>query len=161
MHDLRVPDFSKTPVAMSDLVLASTGATRVATANVDPQLQRVLVAPPTTIRQFSRGETVTVLAELYDNRKDDARPLRVTTSVVDSSGRVVYRSEEPVEAFSFEPERRSHRHTANIPMRDLSPGEYVVRVVLADVEDARLMKEVAIAVEDEHRIAANTMSATN
>jgi VWFA-related protein len=161
MHDLRVPDFSKTPVAMSDLVLASTGATRVATANVDPHLQQVLVAPPTTIRRFTRGETVTVLAELYDNRKGDATPLRVTTSVVDSAGRVVYRSEEPVEAFSFEPERRSYRHTANIPMRDFSPGEYVVRVVLADIEDARLAKEVAIAVQDDNRIAANTMSATN
>ena len=161
MHDLRVPDFSKTPVAMSDLVLASTGATRVVTANVDPQLQRVLVVPPTTTRQFSRGETVTVLAELYDNRKHDARPLTVTTSVVDSSGRVLYRSAERVEAFSFEPERGSYRHTANIPMRDFSPGEYVVRVAVADGEDARLVKEVAIAVQDENRIAANPISATN
>jgi hypothetical protein len=103
---------------------------------------------------------VTVLAELYDNRKDGARPLRVTTSVVDSSGRVVHRSEEPVEAFAFEPERRSYRHTANIPMRDFSPGEYVVRVAVADGEDAVLVKEVAIAVQDEYRIAANTTSAT-
>ena len=161
MHDLRVPDFSKAPIAMSDLVLASTGATRVVTANIDPQLQRVLVVPPTTIRQFTRGETLTVLAELYDNRKHDATPLRVTTSVIDSSGRVVYRSEEPVEAFTFEPSRKSYRHTANIPMRDLAPGEYVVRVVVSGVEDARLAKEVAIAVQDDNRIAANTTSATN
>ena len=102
-----------------------------------------------------------MLAELYDNRKHDAGPLTVATSVVDSSGRVLYRSEEPVEAFSFEPERRSYRHTANIPMRDFSPGEYVVRVAVADGEDARLVKEVAIAVQDEGRIAANTISATN
>jgi VWFA-related protein len=161
MHELRVPDFSKTAVAMSDLVLASTGATRVVTANLDPQLKQVLVVPPTTIRQFTREETVTVLAELYDNRKHDVRPLRVTTSVIDSRGRVVHRSEEPVEAFSFEPERRSYRHTANVPMRDFAPGEYVVRVVVSGVEDARATKEVAIAVHDEHRLAESTLSATN
>ena len=161
MHELRVPDFGKAPVTMSDLVLASSGGTRVVTANVDPQLQQVLVVPPTTIRRFTRGETVTVLAELYDNRKRDARPLRITTSVVDSSGRVVHRSEEPVEASSFEPGRRSYRHTASIGLRDLSPGEYVVRVVVSGHEDSRLAKDVAIAVQDDSRIAGNTPSATN
>jgi VWFA-related protein len=161
MHDLRVPDFGKAPVAMSDLVLASTGGTRVVTANVDPQLQQALMVPPTTTRHFTRGETVTVLAELYDNRKHDTRPLRVTTSVVDSSGRVVHRSEEPVEAPLFEPERRSYRHSVSIPMRDFSPGEHVVRLVVSGVEGARVAKDVAIAVQDDNRIAANTMSATN
>jgi hypothetical protein len=45
-------------------------------------------------------------------------------------------------------------------MRNFSPGEYVVRVAVADGEDAVLVKEVAIAVQDEYRIAANTTSAT-
>jgi hypothetical protein len=46
-------------------------------------------------------------------------------------------------------------------MRDFSPGEYVVRLVVSGVEDARVAKDVAIAVEDDNRIAANTRSATN
>jgi VWFA-related protein len=161
IHDLRVPDFRKEPVAISDLILASSGAARVVTTNLDPQLQRVLLVPPTTIRQFMRDETVTVLAELYDNRKHDVAPLRVTTSVADASGRVVSRTEERVEAFAFEPERHSYRHTVNIPMRDFSPGEYVVKVVVSGGGDSPLTKEVAIAVWEETRVAVNATSATN
>jgi hypothetical protein len=104
---------------------------------------------------------LTVLAELYDNRKHDARPLSVTTSVVDSSGRVVHRSEEPVEAFAFEPERHAYRHTATIPMRDLAPGDYVVSVAVTGLDGAPVVKEVAIAVHDDNRMAANTVAATD
>jgi hypothetical protein len=52
-------------------------------------------------------------------------------------------------------DRRAHRHA------DRDHREYVVRVVVSGVEDARVAKEVAIAVQDENRIAASTMAATN
>jgi hypothetical protein len=158
IHDLRVPDFRKPPVAMSDLVVASAGATRVATINVDSQLQGVLTVPPTTSRQFAPSDTITVIGEVYDNRKNDIRPLRVTTSVADASGTVVYRSEEPIESFAFEPTRRSYRHRISIPLRGVAPGEYVLKVVVTGSGDAPVTREVAIAVQDDTRVALNTTS---
>ena len=149
MHELRVPDFKKPPIAMSQVLLASRGATRVVTLNVDPSLQGVLTAPPTTIRRFDQNDVLTVFAEIYDNRKDDAVPVRLTTTIADSSGRVVYRSEESVEAFGFEPERHSFRHHPAIPLKDLAPGDYMLRIVAEPQrgEEGAVSREVAFSVQ--------------
>jgi VWFA-related protein len=160
IHDLRVPDLRKPPIAISDLLVASASATRVATIYVDPQLQGVLTIPPTTSRQFASSDTITVIGEVYDNRKEDIRPLRVTTSVTDVSGAVVYRAEEAIESFAFEPKRRSYRHRVSVPLRGIAPGEYVLKVVVTGGGDAPVTKEIAIAVQDDTRVAMNTSSGT-
>ena len=128
LHDLDVPAFHRMPVGMSHLVLASQSAIRTATANVDESLKTTLTLPPTVAREFPRDDVLTVMAELYDNRKDGVAPLAVTTSVTDAGDRVVFRSEERVEAFAFEPMRRAYRHSVQVPLRDLAPGDYVLRV---------------------------------
>jgi VWFA-related protein len=155
MHDVRVPDFAAQPVALSDLVLASVGATRLATTTVDAMLKDVLTVPPTAIRQFEPRDTLTVLAELYDNRKRGTDPVRVTTSVADADGRVVWRLEESVEAFAFDPKTGAYRHHPAIALKDLAPGEYVVKVeVQPSSADRPQVREVPFSVRTSSPLVA-------
>lgn len=156
IHDLRVPDFTTIPIAMSDVVLASTGAMRVASTNADPALEGVLAAPPTAIRRFEQPDTLSVLAEVYDNRKGSSTPVRLTTTVADASGRVVYRSEEPVESFAFDPSTRGFRHRAQVALADFAPGDYVLRIEAQEADtERRAVKEVPFAVRQASPTAAD------
>jgi VWFA-related protein len=148
LHDVTVPDFAKSPVAMSQLLLASRGATRIATTTVDPVLKDALDVPPTAIREFDQADTMTVLAEIYDNRPKGVEPVAVTTTVTDDHGIVSYRTEERIEGVAHEPQRRAYRHRLAIPMRDLMPGRYVLRVTAQPSKAGvgAVVREVAFSV---------------
>src|SRR5262249_17931259 len=68
MYDLDVPDFSKAPLDMSGLALASAwaGAERP-TASPDPVFKDVLPGPPVAAREFPRNDTLAYFVEVYDN----------------------------------------------------------------------------------------------
>jgi VWFA-related protein len=156
LNDLVVPDFVKVQIGMSQLLLGSRGATRIATTTVDPVLKDALTVPPTAIREFDQADTMTLLAEIYDNRMKSAEPVTVLTTVSNDQGMVTFRSEEKIEAFAFEPRRHAYRHRVEIPMRDLAPGRYVVRVAAQPTKagaDA-IVREVPFSV-------AKSVSATN
>lgn len=69
-----------------------------------------------------------MFAELYDNRDRATEAVVVATTLTDASGKVVFRAEEPVEAFSFEPPRKSWTHRVEIPLADVQRGGHVLRV---------------------------------
>jgi VWFA-related protein len=67
MYDLEVPDFSKPPLAMSALTLTSRLTSSILTV-ASTTIRPVVPAPPTSTREFSAGDTLSVYAEVYDNR---------------------------------------------------------------------------------------------
>jgi VWFA-related protein len=148
LHDLVVPDFAKAQIGMSQLLVASRGATRIATTTLDPMLKEALDVPPTAIREFDQADVMTAFAEVYDNRTKGVEPVLLVTTVTGDQGIVAFRSEERVDAFAFEPQRHAYRHRVAIPMRELAPGRYVLRMTAqpskAGAEPA--MREVAFTV---------------
>ena len=58
--------------------MTAKSAIRIPTANPDPQLKDVLPAAPTANRDFPRGDTLAIFAEVYDNQP--APPHRVSIS---------------------------------------------------------------------------------
>jgi VWFA-related protein len=128
IHDVVVPTFDVAPLAVSDLVVASTAGAQTPATNVDAALKDSLRLPPTALREFDPSDGLTMLAEVYDNRKDNRGPITVTTVLTDDADRVAFRAEEQVDASTFEPLRRAYRHVVSTPLRDLSPGTYRLRV---------------------------------
>ena len=57
-YDLDVPDFTKGPLAMSGIVIASGEAQSVMTAKADEELRTVLPLPPTASREFRAADTL-------------------------------------------------------------------------------------------------------
>jgi VWFA-related protein len=122
MYDLEVPDFSKAPLAMSAPALTSrqsSAALTVASTTVRP----VVPEAPAATRDFATGDTLSMYAEVYDNRAKDAHRLdllaelrrpdgtRIGAAVTDqrANGQVLQKFE------------------ATVPL-DVPPGTYVLHV---------------------------------
>ena len=148
IHDLVVPDYGAMPIALSHLLLGAKDTAQAMTTKPDPELNGRLPVPPTASRRFVRGDTLTVFGEVYDNRSKGSEPLVIVTTVTGSSGQVAFRSEETVEPGSFEPARRSWTHRVEIPLAEVNPGEYVLRVEARprSADSAAVSREVVFQV---------------
>jgi len=125
-YDLDVPDFSDGPLALSGLVLGSAAVRVVPTAGTFVPLQGVIAAPPTTFRDFLAGDTLSVVADVYDNEWKTAHTLDITTSV--RQGGVVKFHKEGERTTADLAQGGSFVHNAAVPLKDLAPGDYTLRV---------------------------------
>jgi hypothetical protein len=97
-------------------------------------LSKALPGPPTTVRQFTAADVLSLYAEAYDNRpsKERARDgaMVVMTTIYDSQDAVVFRAIDeglrpaPASGASTYPVRRT------VPLTGLEPGAYVLEVAL-------------------------------
>jgi VWFA-related protein len=127
-YDVEVPDYSKTPFALSGVLLTSSSAGIYTTANQDAEWSGLLPAPPIVSRTFSPSETLTWFAEVYDNTSQQAHAINYTTSVQDArDGRTLLTSRDNrvIQAGS---RGIAQGFTTSLPLRDLMPGMYVLHV---------------------------------
>jgi hypothetical protein len=150
LHDLDVPNYADAPLGASQIVLASMRGLLKATANVDQDLKQVITLPPTAERVFMAGDEVTAFAELYDNRKQTKEPITLLLTVSDDGGRIVFRTEEELHADAFDAIRKAYRHTTSIPVKQLAPGDYVLRLTALPRNGSRadVTREVAFSVRN-------------
>jgi hypothetical protein len=128
-YDLDVPEFGKKPLALSGLVLTSAFARLVPTAGAVPLLKDALPAPPTATRVFYPFDTLAVMAEVYDG-ETTPHTLDVVTSLSAGDGTAAYRSadERSTSARRGDVAGAPLVHTAQIPLKDVAPGIYTLRL---------------------------------
>ncbi|PYQ41883.1 MAG: hypothetical protein DMF77_14705 [Acidobacteria bacterium] len=124
-YDLDVPEFDKQPLALSGLVLTSATAGLVPTAGTAPLLKDVLPGPATANRTFYPFDTLALFMEIYDGEKT-AHSLDVATTLTAGDGHVAYRVAE--ERSTASAKGAAIVHTAQIPLKDVPPGIYTLRV---------------------------------
>jgi hypothetical protein len=95
-------------------------------------LRDVLPGPPTTTREFSPDDTLTLFTEVYDNtgraRQDPPYVIKVTTRLVDANGQIVrLASEERAARAALRPSG-GHGFTLRLPLERVEPGQYVLQV---------------------------------
>jgi len=125
--DLEIPDFSRSALSMSQLLLSSASAGRTPTSPDAPSLRGRLPGPPTAIRDFALEDTLAVYAEIYDN--DAARPHTVDLTCT-------VRTDDGTQVFVTREERSSrdlgtggsYAFLTKIPLQDLVPGRFVLSV---------------------------------
>ncbi len=128
LYDLVVPDFTDAPLMMSGLVLTSGAAAGTPTPKADPELAKVLPAPPTTARTFAAGDALAIFTEVYDNKPGTPHSVDITASVLADDGHVVYKTEDVRQSSELGGTRGGYGYTAEIPLKDVAPGLYVLRV---------------------------------
>ena len=143
--DVVVPDAKRDGLAMSSLVVSGSAAGRVPSANEDARFTAILGRPPTTARQFSRGDTLMVYAE-FGGPRARAEDIELATILRDAAGRELVHRTEPRTEARFAP-GQGFAYAVDLPLMPLAPGDYVLRV------EARvpglagpLAREVAFAV---------------
>jgi VWFA-related protein len=127
-YDLEVPDFANTPLSMSGLVLTAEEAGQVPNPRPDPELQKLLPGSPITSREFTSSDTLTVLAEVYDNKARQPHTLRIAAMVLADDGRTMLAQNEERSTSELQGGRGGFGYTTSIPLRGLAAGLYLVRV---------------------------------
>jgi VWFA-related protein len=138
--DLDVPDFYKPPLAMSGLTLTSVASTLAPTARVkDDPVSPLLRQPPTTTREFTRDDQLTLFAEVYENQQNvPPHKVDIATEVRADGGRVVFSNSEERSSTELQGSLSAeagkaktgggYGYTVQIPLKDFAPGLYVVHV---------------------------------
>jgi VWFA-related protein len=131
IYDLDAPDFSKGPLSMSAIALASGSGSRVPTASPDPSVNEfkdVLPAAPTASRDFTRGDTLALFTEIYDNIGKTPHRVEITATVLADDGKVVHTTSDERKSDELHGSAGGgYGYTTQIPLT-FAPGRYVLRV---------------------------------
>jgi VWFA-related protein len=127
-YDLEVPDFTKEPLTVSGIVIASGQGQTVLTAKPDEELKGVLPVPATASRTFRAGDALATFVEVYDNQPTPPHKVDITTSVLTDEGRVVFNTHEERESTELQGKAGGYGVTSQIPLTGFTPGLYVLKV---------------------------------
>ena len=127
-YDLEVPDFAKTPFTMSGIALTSITASQIPTAHPDEQTRGVLPAPAASIRSFPQNDELALFAEIYDNEAKTPHKVDITTTVTTDEGKVMFKTDEQRDTVDFQGKTGGFGYSTRVPMKDLAPGLYVLKV---------------------------------
>jgi VWFA-related protein len=126
--DLDVPDFLKSPFSISGLVLTSAAGASLPSARADEQLKMVMPGPPVALRSFPQNDEVVLFVEVYDNAGANPHKVDITSRVTTDEGKVLFKTDETRDSSDLGGQRGGYGYTARIPMKDLAPGSYVLKV---------------------------------
>jgi VWFA-related protein len=157
--DLDAPDFSKAPLTMSGIALASASLSRVPTADPaafqkggpvtgGPSFKDVLPAPFTASREFPRNDTLAMFSEIYDNAGSTPHEVDITASILSDDGKVMFSKADVRGSEDLHGASGGYGYTTTIPLTGFAPGRYVLRVEAK----SRLGNAPAIAREVEFRV---------
>jgi VWFA-related protein len=128
LYDLEVPDFYKAPLTMSGLALTAASASQTATLKPKDPLGDVLPGPPTTAREFARGDELRLFAEFYENaRNAPPHMLDFRAELRADGGRVVQSAVDERSSTELDKGTGGYGFEARLPL-DVEPGLYVVHV---------------------------------
>lgn len=125
--DLVVPDFSQQELAMSGILLTSSGAGLTPTPRSDEELKKLLPAPPTTIRGFATVESLAGYVDVYDAIKAP-HSVDITTTVTRVDGTKVFSTTEERQSSEFGGGKGGYGAQFEVNLKDFTPGLYVLKV---------------------------------
>jgi hypothetical protein len=80
------------------------------------------------LRSFPQNDEMVLFAEVYDNAGGTPHKVDITSSVTTDEGKVLFKTDEVRDSSDLGGQRGGYGYTARIPMKDLAPGTYVLKV---------------------------------
>jgi VWFA-related protein len=152
-YDLVVPDFRKEKLMMGGLLVTAASSQVTPSIQPDPVVSKLLPAAATTRREFPPNDTLALYTEIYDNFSTrQGRRFDVAVRLISEDGkdRFVSRDEISNAATPTEKPWTIYGYPKQIPLKDVPPGRYVLRVeaqVRGNLEDAKpAVRETVITV---------------
>jgi VWFA-related protein len=128
IYELEVPDFVKAPLTMSGIAITSMAGASLPTTKPDEQLKTVLPGPPVALRTFPPNDELGLFVEVYDNEASKPHKVDITTTVTSDDAKVVFKNDEERSSTDIQGKRGGYGYVGRIPIRDLAPGRYVLKV---------------------------------
>ena len=133
-YDLEVPDFRKERLMVGGLLMTTPSVQQTPSIQPDPNVSKELLpAPATSRREFPRSDVLALYTEIYDNDSSrQARRVEVIVRLVSESGTDVIVSRDELEnGASGEKPWEIYGYAKRIPLKELAPGRYLLRVEAA------------------------------
>ena len=149
VYDLEVPDFSKERFAMSGVALTAASAGQAPTIKPKDPLGDFLPGPPTTMREFDKGDLVVLFAEFYENARGvAAHMLDFKAELRAEGGRVVQQVTDERSSTELQGSSGGYGFQARLPLDDVEPGLYVIHVEgrSRSNQDAAVSRDIQIRV---------------
>ena len=140
--DIEVPDFTKEPLAISNIALASTADRAVYSPpkpGFDP-FNGLLPGAPSALREFPPNTEIAAAMEVYVNKPTPVHHFDVTTRVRADDGRVVFNHSVERSTDELHGTPGGFGFTTRIPIENWTPGLYVL-----EIEARSRLKDVAPA----------------
>jgi VWFA-related protein len=129
VYDMDVPDYSRTGLVMSGVALTSSSASQVTTTRLKDPLANRLPGPITTVREFTSDETLTLLAEVYDNgRGPKTNVLDLVVELRAEDGSVVKSVLEYKSPTDRNGASGGYEFKPTMSLADVPPGSYVIHL---------------------------------
>ena len=116
LYDLDVPDFTRSPLSISGMVLSSGAASRVPTFRLDEELRQVLPAPPMGSRVFPVGDELALFVEVYDNAGGPSHKVDIATTVTTDEGKVVFKTEDTRDSSELQGRGGGYGYSPRVPL---------------------------------------------
>jgi VWFA-related protein len=126
--DLDIPIYDTLALAMSDILLTSVENSSIPTLRPDEEARKLLPAPPIAQRIFPQNDTIALFAEIYDDGRAVPHKVRITTTLRADGGTQVFQNGEERDSKDLGGKRGGFGYSANVPLRGLPPGRYVLSV---------------------------------
>ncbi len=126
VYDLVVPDFND-DFSLSGMALTSANTQKTFTFSPHAELDVALPGPPTTAREFSRDDTLTVFLEAYEARRKP-HTVTFTVDVLDEAGKSLSTYVLEQKPAASPKQSSAYTFARNLPLTSIAPGQYVLRV---------------------------------
>ena len=127
-YDLEVPDFGKEPLSISSIALTSMASSFVPTARPKDPLTKLLPGPLSTSRDFLQSDEIALFSEVYEAGGGPAHKIEINLTMKAEGGQTVFQTREERDSVELGGNAGGYGFTARIPLRDVAPGLYVLRV---------------------------------
>ena len=128
--DLDVPDFTKDPLALSNIALAATADRAVYTPpkpGFDP-FNGLLPGAPSLLREFPNNSEIAAAVEVYANQPTPSHRIDISAAVRADDGRVVFNSSEERSTEELHGTPGAFGFSTRIPITGWTPGLYVLTI---------------------------------
>jgi hypothetical protein len=114
---------------MSGLLLTAPSTEQVPTPQRDPVPGQLLPGAATSRREFLRSDTLSLLAEIYDNSKSQ-QPRQIDTAVhlLTETGQDAFAARDTLANSGGAKKWDVYAYTRQIPLQNIAPGRYLLRV---------------------------------
>jgi hypothetical protein len=138
--NVEVPNLEKAPVALSGVIVDATPHTP---SSPERTFDALLPFPPTARREFDNASEVRAFARVYQGGTNAIEPVRVATTVQDTSGRTVFEQTDTLNTDVFT--ARAADVLVDLPRGPFSPGEYLLTIE-ATVRKSTARRDMRFAV---------------
>jgi VWFA-related protein len=122
--DVDVPDFRRSPLSLSGVVVSATPGIVAARKDVVASLIPVV---PTAVREFNADQQVTVFLRVYEGGTNAPAPVAVTARIVDGNGATVFETAETLGPDRFSSARAAD-YRLDLPIPRLAPGPHLLTI---------------------------------